>query len=139
MSCWAITVVSQAITGTKSFYETTVSDATDFSSAGTEVTLTCAWYAGFNKLWSISYETDASNHQVTGARFLPNLVNNVSPTGDFRFAPATSENPDQASDSSVWVYGGTGASQITKNTVAFTGATSLLGAASVAIALLMAF
>ena len=139
MSCWAIVVSSRVITGTKSFYETTASDSIDFSSAGTEVALTCAWYAGFNKLWSISYETDASNHSVTGARFLPALVNNVSPTGDFRFAPTNSENPDQASDSSVWVYAGAGASQITKNTVAFTGATSILAAASAAIALLMAF
>ena len=105
-SCWAITIGTNAVSGTKSFYQTTVSDGQNLHSAGVALTQTCAWNAGFHKLWSISYESDGSNHSVTGSRFLPSLVNDVSPTGDFRFAPTNSENPDQASDTAVWIYAG---------------------------------
>ena len=71
-----------------------VSDSLDLDTAGTEVTLTCDWYAGFDKTWYISYETDASNHSVIGSRFLPALSGDTSPTDDFRFSPISSENPD---------------------------------------------
>lgn len=109
-SCWAITLASSAISGTKIFYNTgaNVANNFDLAGSGTEVTLTCDWYAGFDKTWSISYETDASNHSVIGYRFLPALSGSSSPTDDFRFAPISSENPDQDSTSTVWTYGGTG-------------------------------
>ena len=49
-----------------------------------------------------------------------------------------SENPDQASDTAVWIYEASGTSW-TAYAVEFQGAVGLLGAASAAIALLIAF
>ena len=139
LSCWAITITSAVIDGDTNYYETSGIDTStlDLASA-TSIDPTCAWFAGFDKFWSISYTTDASNHQVTGARFLPKLDGNSSPTDDYRFAPMGSENPDQASDTAVWIYEASGTSW-TAYAVEFQGAVGLLGAASAAIALLIAF
>ena len=138
-SCWAITISSAAISGSTNYYVTSGIDSSTQDLTGeTAIDPDCAWYAGFDKYWSISYTTDASNHQVTGARFLPKLVNDSSPSDDYRFAPMGSENPDQTSDSAIWIYEASGTSWTTYS-VNFQGAVGLVGAASAAIALLIAF
>jgi len=58
------------------------------------------WKLGFIKHWKTTVtkvDTD-TNYQIDSARFLPKLVDSASPAGDFRWAPISDENPDQAAD-----------------------------------------
>ena len=140
-SCWTVTIdaTNVEITGTASYYETSnIANNYNLLSTGVPITETCAWNAGFNKLWSIAHTKDASNYHVTAYRFLPKLSNDVSPTGDFRFAPISDKNPDQASDTAVWVYNSP--TSWAEYSVTLAGATEvIIGAASAAVVALLTF
>lgn len=102
-SCWAITVDgSQTITGTSSYYVTSPSNGNDLSGdTGSLIDMSskCGYDYGFDKSWLITHKTDASNHLVTGHRFLPKLdADFKSPSGDYRFSPNNDKNVDGTAD-----------------------------------------
>ena len=134
MSCWAFTQATNEATALGSYYflTTDVADTNDLS-AKTAITVTAAWNAGFDTLWSCdTVVSDSTQNHVTCSRFLPSLADNVSPTGDWRFAPVGTKNPSQATSDQIWVYGGTagtgsGAGVWATYTVALQGGKGMLG------------
>ena len=99
------------------------------------------WKVAFFKYWKIAHSIVGSNFEITCERFLPKLdaTTGLSPTGDFRWSPNTDENPDQAADEAVWVYG-TGTTWAEYNSLTLTGATEvIIGAASAAVIALLTF
>ena len=106
LSCWAFTQATNEVTALVSYYESGATAIVGHNlSTSTALTLTSAWNAGFNKLWSCdTVVTDSTQNHVTCNRFLPNLVNNASPATDFRFAPPGSKNPSQATSTQVWTF-----------------------------------
>lgn len=141
LSCWGVQLTGSVVSSPASYYLTSgISDAVAVSSIPPMASPTYTWEEGFKKRWVITHTNVGGVIEVTGQRFLPRLGDDgKSPTDDLRWSPNTDENPDQASDVSVWYHD---SATWSKNLLGatLTGATEVvIGAASAAVIALLTF